>query len=87
MKQQEEKKGLEVQDTKDILQKVKEVLNKEWVNVLISSILLMAMFIAWLVINDLFREKLRTETKVLGYMMIIISVMAQLYMQIKILFL
>lgn len=29
MKQQEEKKGLEVQDTKDILQKVKELLNKE----------------------------------------------------------
>ena len=29
MKQQEEKKVSEVQDTKDILQKVKELLNKE----------------------------------------------------------
>ncbi|MFQ3902734.1 hypothetical protein ABLV98_05850 [Staphylococcus sp. 50Mo3-1] len=54
---------------------------------LISSILLMAMFIAWLVINDLFGNKLRTETKVLGHTMIIIGVLSQLYTQIKILFL
>lgn len=56
-------------------------------DMLISSILLMAMFLAWLVINDLFREKLRTETKVLGYTMITISVFALLYLQVKILFL
>lgn len=54
---------------------------------LISSILIMITFISWLVVNDLIGNKLRTETKALGYTMVIISVMAQLYMQIKILFL
>jgi len=57
------------------------------VNILINSILLMAIFIAWLIVNDLLGNRLRKETKVLGYTMIIIGVMAQLYMQMKILFL
>lgn len=53
---------------------------------LISSILLMAMFIAWLVINDLIGNKLRTETKVLGHMIITVGLIVQLYIQIRILF-
>lgn len=88
MKQQEGKTvSVQVEQDKDILEKVKEILNKEWVNMLISSILIMITFISWLVVNDLIGNKLRTETKALGYTMVIISVMAQLYMQIKILFL
>ncbi|WP_210133647.1 hypothetical protein [Staphylococcus sp. GDY8P131P] len=54
---------------------------------LINSILLMAVLIAWLIVNDLFGSRLTKETKVLGYTMIIIGVMSQLYIQIKILFL
>jgi len=54
---------------------------------LINSILLMAVLIAWLIVNDLFGSRLTKETKVLGYIMIMIGVISQLYMQIKILFL
>lgn len=37
MKQQEEKKGLEVQDTKDILERVRIILGKEWVKMLLAE--------------------------------------------------
>jgi hypothetical protein len=47
----------------------------------------MAVLIAWLIVNDLFGSRLTKETKVLGYIMIMIGVISQLYMQIKILFL
>ena len=53
---------------------------------LINSILLMAILIAWLIVNDLFGNKIRTETKTLGYTMITISILAQLYLQIKLFF-
>lgn len=53
---------------------------------LINSILLMAIFIAWMIVNDLFGNRLRTETKVLGHMMITVGIIVQLYAQIRILF-
>lgn len=53
---------------------------------LINSILLMAILIAWMIVNDLFGSRLRTETKVLGHMMITVGLIVQLYIQIRILF-
>ena len=53
---------------------------------LVNSILLMAIFIAWMIVNDLFGSRLRTETKLLGHMMITVILIVQLYIQIRILF-